>query len=242
MREEGGKLRAWESCQSLPPVTCPPRGLLSAPGGGSPGPGPGPLLGHLLGDRHDPSLSGGRAGCLSVCPRPQRLRWGGPPGRHRSCGSSEWSPGRVARAPPAAPAILPAARTQRRRVLCCATAAPDVPRGRQRALSGPGHDLHSLGSAPARSPDCRGSSLPARRVGESQHGVPPPSARPMRVRGLPALSGATAFIPPPPTPHPRPQENKEDLALDGKMRGGNEVRGRRGDGGNTAPRAPQTTE
>ena len=26
------------------------------------------------------------------------------------------------------------------------------------------------------------------------------------------------------------------------MRGGNEVRGRRGDGANTAPRAPQTTE
>lgn len=36
----------------LPPVTCPPRGLLSVPGGGRPGTGP--LLWHLLGDRHDP--------------------------------------------------------------------------------------------------------------------------------------------------------------------------------------------
>ena len=54
------------------PVTCPPRGLLSAPGGGRPGPGP--LLGHLLGDRHDPGLNGGRAGSLSVCPRPQQRR------------------------------------------------------------------------------------------------------------------------------------------------------------------------
>lgn len=78
------------------PVTCPPRGLLSAPGGVRPGPGP--LLGHLLGDRHDPGLNGGRAGSLSVCPRPQQRRRGGPPGRRRS-------PGRRARAPPAAPAI-----------------------------------------------------------------------------------------------------------------------------------------
>lgn len=63
--EGEGKAPARESCPALPPVTCPPRGLLAAPGGGRPGPGP--LLGHLLGDRHDPSLSGGgRAGCLSV--------------------------------------------------------------------------------------------------------------------------------------------------------------------------------
>lgn len=41
----------------LPPVTCPPGGLLSAPRGRRLGPGP--LLGHLLGDRHDPGLSGG---------------------------------------------------------------------------------------------------------------------------------------------------------------------------------------
>lgn len=60
-----GELWARESRQSLPPVTCPPRGLLSAPGGGRPGPGP--LLRHLLGDCHDPGWSGGgRPGWWSV--------------------------------------------------------------------------------------------------------------------------------------------------------------------------------
>lgn len=96
-------------CLPPTPVTCPPRGLLAAPGGGRPGPGP--LLGHLLGDSHDAGGSGG-GGPGRVGPGAQRRRWGGPPGRRRSCGRSEGSPGRRARSPAAAPAMLSASFTR----------------------------------------------------------------------------------------------------------------------------------
>lgn len=42
------------------------------------------------------------------CPWPQRRLWGGPPGRRKSCGHAEGSPGRWACATPAAQAILTA--------------------------------------------------------------------------------------------------------------------------------------
>lgn len=107
-----------------------------------------------------------------VGPGAQWRRWGGPPGRRRSCGRSEGSPGRRARTPTAAPAILPASLARGRRALNDAAAAgPDGPA-----------DTGAEWSRAARTPRLRPASgpqgsRPQRRVGETLRPARSPSGQ-----------------------------------------------------------------
>lgn len=161
MEVRGGKLQICESCQTLPPVTCPPRRLLLAPRGRCPGPGP--LLRHLLGDRHDPVFKR----CID-CPWPQRRLWGGPPGRRKSCGHAEGSPGRWACATPAAQAILTATCAWDHQL--CRSSAPEPQIEASFRVAG------TWSPRPRLRPTCSHCRAEAcqRRVGESQRTAPPP--------------------------------------------------------------------
>lgn len=160
-RSQGVKSRMCKSCRTLPPVTCPPRRLLLAPRRRRPGPGP--LLGHLLGDRHDPVLRR-----RTVCPWPQRRLRGGPPGRREE---------------------LRPRRGEPRPLGVRATRSPSHPRGHLRLGPPALQELHSRVSGravelrvagtqcprPRLRPTCSHCRAEAcqRRVGESQRAAPP---------------------------------------------------------------------
>lgn len=186
--EEGN--HGCESCQTQwPPVTCPPRRLLLTPRWRRPGPGP--LLRHLLGDRHDPVLRR-----RTVCRWPQRRLWGigGPPGRRKSCGHAEGSPGRWARMLPAAQTIL-AATCAWDHQLCRSSTPESQDRGGRWSFGWP-----ERCPRPRLRPTCSHcrAEVCQCRVGESQRAAPPPPPANAGERTARVVQG-NGFHPTPPS-------------------------------------------
>lgn len=177
------------------PVTCPPRGLLSAPGGGRPGPGP--LLWHLLGDCHDPGWSGGgRPGCRSV------LGLSGADGAAPLGGAGAAAAQRGARAVGRAPQLQPQPFSRPPSPGDAARSiTPPLPARtpqRHRAPSGPEPSARpGLRPRPLRPQGSRRQ----RRVGE-RRAPPRLPVRPMRVRGRRCCRGQ------PLSSHPHPAGRK----------------------------------